>query len=318
MGTAEYLLNILGKENNTDGLTALREVQTGKKRIRLLTAEEWFFNEHGWRLPFGVDFSVQQMDLGDGERYPRYEQNVLGVMSGLRVFTADKQYRDLGFPSEKNPLPLDYDGQVKLHASLEEAIEKTESLRHVLRGTNGLFYVPPIGDEDYGELMDRYLGILKALYLKKECGHGACEINTGSLAGKVKIVPGTRHDKLVKTARSGLWQACFIFPEALAGYSVLAQRQQLKDLPEEFSIAGGLDGVIALASYMGNLTGYWCYQAAFSGIQVDKSGQTIWARPSLQHNSGNEQLVFNCEEHPIERSGPNLTGWLIYRHTIKV
>lgn len=319
MGTAEYLLNVLGEANGTDGMTALRQVQTGKKRIRLLKAKEWFFDGHGWRLPFGVDHSVQQMDLGDDERHPRYWQNMHGVMSGLRVSGEDNLYRDLGLPChEKNPLPLKHDELRKLGSLICETIEGTESIKHVAHGVKGFFYVPPIGEEDYGELMDRYLGILKTLYLRGNCGRGLCEINTGSLAGKVKIAPGTRHDKLVETARSGLWQICVIFPEALAGYSILAQRQQLRELPEEFSLAGGLDGVMALAEFIGDLTNSSCYNAALSGVQTDDSGQTIWVLPNAEDSSGHRQLVFDCAGYPIGRKSHDLTGWLIYRHTIKV
>jgi hypothetical protein len=69
---------------------------------------------------------------------------------------------------------------------------------------------------------------------------------TGRLAGKVTIAAGSGYERLVEALAEGPVVG-YYFPLALSGFSVVASRQQMSDLPTMFALSGGHEAAVALA-----------------------------------------------------------------------
>lgn len=139
---------------------------------------------------------------------------------------------------------------------------------NILKGICLPVIVPEMPDEDYGlALKYIYLPAMERAYKKeypKRAFDNQCQ---GELAEQVTIVADTRHDRLVAKAKRG-WQVILFFPNPLRGFSVHAQREQLKELPGEFSLAGGIDGLPAWAMWTDVLArDYHTPGADFSALQ---------------------------------------------------
>ena len=69
-----------------------------------------------------------------------------------------------------------------------------------------------------------------------------------TLAGKVSIVPGSRHEKLIEKMMQDYVVAIY-FPNPLQGFSINASREQMATLPESLILAGGFDTASAMSMY---------------------------------------------------------------------
>lgn len=148
---------------------------------------------------------------------------------------------------------------------------------NVLKGVCLPAIVPLMPDADYGlALKDVYLKALQRAYKKAYPDRAFVNHQRGELANQVKIAADTRHDQFMAKAKQG-WQVILFFPNPLQGFSVLAQREQLAELPEEFSLAGGIDGLPAWTMWVDVLArDYQTPGLDFSALQWQASACSLY------------------------------------------
>lgn len=135
-------------------------------------------------------------------------------------------------------------------SSLLAGITSDPKIRNVLRGVHLPIGLPRIpAGLDYGEILEEaFFPVLEASYKDAFPGRQFQNNCRGRLKGRIKLVPRTRHERLLAAMNDGPVCAIF-FPPALLGYSVLAARQQIESLPESFILSGPFDGAMAFAMY---------------------------------------------------------------------
>ncbi|MFH0852036.1 MAG: hypothetical protein V1845_00280 [bacterium] len=142
-----------------------------------------------------------------------------------------------------------------------ELIGQIKDNKKIVNLLNGV-YLPIIlpkleSIEDYGRALERiFLPAVKFSFEKQFPGRKFYSYRENELEGKVGIVEGTRHEKLVFNMIKSYVVAIY-FPNPLQGFSVLASREQLFHLPESLLMAGGFDTAIALAMYPDVLARDW-------------------------------------------------------------
>lgn len=105
---------------------------------------------------------------------------------------------------------------------------------------------------DIGESLDqRFLPAVAAAYVEKFPGHDFINHHKSGLAGRLSIVPESRHDRLY----GALAEDCVVgwYFVALSEYSVPAAIEQVAELPEDFLLAGGIDTCAAFIGSPGLL-----------------------------------------------------------------
>lgn len=181
----------------------------------------------------------------------------------------------------------DFEKEVALTKAAFEAIELLKPL-----GEGYPLLLPQIDlTEDYGNgLNTAILPALGRSYRKQFSEREFKNYREDDLKGKVSIIPGSRHDRMVAKVKTGP-QAVLYFPDALRDYSVLAQREQLTTLPEQISLAG-FETLIACAmdpetmARDGNTPGYDLL--ALQWLRL--SSRSIW-RPMMTRRGSTARAI---------------------------
>lgn len=141
---------------------------------------------------------------------------------------------------------------------LVEQIKDTKTIANLLKGIYLPIILPRLGNfGDYGRLLeDVFLPAVELSYKKQFPDWSFHNYRKNELAGKVSVVAGTRHEKLLDMMARELVVAIY-FPNLLQGFSVLASREQISALPESLLLAGGFDTAAAMAMYPDVLARGW-------------------------------------------------------------
>jgi len=112
--------------------------------------------------------------------------------------------------------------------------------------------LPKAAREDIGEALQEdclpaVLGSFKAEFPK----YDFLNHNKDSLAGKLGVAPGSRHERLLEQARAS--EVVGVYFPCLLEYSLPAALEQMAGLPEQFLLAGGLDTSAAFVALPGLL-----------------------------------------------------------------
>ncbi len=149
----------------------------------------------------------------------------------------------------------EFEGRAK---GLIAEIENNKNLCNLLNG----IYLPIIllkleNFIDYGKTLEEiFLPAVKYAYEKQFPGRKFNNYRENDLVGKVSIVSGSRHEKLVEKMMRD-YTIVIYFPNPLQGFSVLASREQMATLPESLILAGGFDTASAMAMYPDVLARDW-------------------------------------------------------------
>jgi len=101
---------------------------------------------------------------------------------------------------------------------------------------------------NYGELLkEKFQKAVKTVLFKKFPDRKYVERHKDESCGKVRVVHES-HERLIARLKKGPEVALY-FPNPLQGFSVLASREQMKDLPKELYLTGGIDTYTAMAMY---------------------------------------------------------------------
>jgi len=133
-----------------------------------------------------------------------------------------------------------------------KAVPRTANL---LNATYLPIVIPKTEVGDIGTLIEQWIEGVGRSYKKSFGERIFSNYLKGSLEKAVSIVPESRHDRLVERMRRepiiGLY-----FPNPLQGFSVDADREQMTNLPEEFTLSG-LDAIVGMIMYPDVLARNW-------------------------------------------------------------
>ena len=226
LGQIEAVFNQLGGEDAVDAL--LR----GDKGAKVEDVIIKLFDKNGRRIPPhnlranvcdpNRNFHIVQPNIVLADRFNRLVET-LGIES---------QGCSIGMSG------LDFEKEVALTKDVFKANELLKTL-----GEGYPILLPQMDlTADYGTILETtVLPAVKRAYTKEfkkfMGGRKFANYRNGDLAGKVTIIEGVRHERIIERLKHGpVIGLCF--PVALQGYSVQAQREQMATLPEQFSLAG--------------------------------------------------------------------------------
>ena len=232
-----YLRKIVRAAMNGDESVAeqvLRDVATGDLKIVLVDGVVKFYDVHGRRIPppglknpvvdANWSFRLDQSALDYAARHARMAE----YFGGGLVSAAEFQARSKAII-------------VKVAGNKQTA--------NILKGAHLPICLPAVNGGDYGTVLEEmFLAAVKRSYETAFPGRPFSNWRAGELANRVTIIPGTRHDQLVQALKAGPVVAVY-FPQALQGFGIPADREQLSSLPEHFLLAGAWDIAAAMVGY---------------------------------------------------------------------
>jgi hypothetical protein len=125
-----------------------------------------------------------------------------------------------------------------------EVLRSDPGTANVLNGVHVPFLLPPAAGTDPGEALEAWVEGVRRAFVERFPARTFTNHHKGGLAGRLAVVPGSRHDRLLRSVREG-WVVGHYFP-CLGEYSVPAAIEQVRRLPECFLLAGGIDTAAAL------------------------------------------------------------------------
>lgn len=234
LGQTEALLNLLGGED--EALAVLR----GEKTLCIEAPGIKLFDKNGRRIP--------SKDLQNNVCDPNKDFYLVQP-----EFKKTKDYADrlLRFQEAFHPGPCisAADFERKSRELLDE-IKSIKSLTNLLKGVYLPIILPkPENYTDYGTTLEQvFLEAVESSYKQQFPNRDFYNYRKGELANQVSLMEGTRHELLVERMKQGIVYAIY-FPNPLQGFSVLASREQMKDLPEFLILSGGFDTAVAITMY---------------------------------------------------------------------
>jgi hypothetical protein len=150
--------------------------------------------------------------------------------------------------------------------SAEDFKQKAETLLSQLKGDellvnllNGVYLpvcFPRLKIADYGESFEEiFLPAVEKAYGEKYPSWDFENCRKGELAGKIAVIEGSRHQRLLDKMSVEPVVGIVFFP--MRGYSVLAQRKQMYSLPSSILLCGAIDIATAIVAYPDVLARDW-------------------------------------------------------------
>lgn len=165
----------------------------------------------------------------------------------------------------------------EFQAQSEELIERLKQdnlLSNLLKGVYLPVCFPQFVVDDYGKDMNSvFFPAVGKSYERQFPSRKFYNYRKGELEKRISIIEGSRHDKFIAKMVESPFAGIQFFP--LHGFSVNADREQIKALPESILLSGGIDIATAIVAYPDvlardyNTPGYDC--AALAWRSADNS-----------------------------------------------
>lgn len=226
------------------GFENVLDILRGEKTVTVKDAIRIFFDKHGRRIPESL-----QANVCDADRNFRLDQPKLDEESDFsnRIL---RLHRCLSIDTE---------------VTAKQMKAETERLLAVIRGNSQIVNItkgvclpvvlPKLMTDDLGATLELYMSGVNSSYAKTFDNQKFCNYRKGTLANKVSVAPGTRHDQLIGRTKKGPVIGLH-FPNPLQGFSINASREQMLTLPKGF-ILSGMDTSIAMIMYSDILARGW-------------------------------------------------------------
>lgn len=233
------------------GLDNVLAIIRGEKAVKIEGLIK-LFDQNGRRIPKGL-----QNNVCDANKNFYLVQLEFASME-------DYAGRLLKFQEAFHPGPLSVAEFQKKIAELLEELRGDVLLKDLLNGVHLPIIIPgfkllDVNSKkfDYGKVLDeKLLTALKIAYEKQFPGRTFYNLRKDELEGQVSIIPSTRHENLIEKMKQDIVYAIY-FPNPLQGFSSLASREQMKDLPESLILTGGFDTSVAITMYPDILARDW-------------------------------------------------------------
>lgn len=243
-GQVESLLNVLREENALKLISGELKLALGddEKTAELAMLIAKLFDRHARRIP-SKDFGFAFCDPDMKFHFIKSEL-VLDEPYGRHC----EYFGDPGIT-----LP-------NFQSRADELMDKLGKNKPIANLANGVCLPIILGKLpkkfNYGKLLEqKFLAAVENAYIKQFPGRIFANHRKGELAGKVRIVHKS-HERLIARLKKGPEVALY-FPNPLQGFSVLASREQMSDLPKEIYLCGGVDTCTAMAMYAHVLARDW-------------------------------------------------------------
>lgn len=282
-GQDEALVNRLGEAFGGDGLAAVHAILAGAQ----VTIEEiisTFFDKHGRRIPpRGIKAAVCDANY----KFHLVQPEVIDYAARLeRVTDAFEGKIDL-------PEAAWFEDAI---GGLKDKVEGDSKIANALKGVYLPNVVPQMVIANHGQTLDVLLVALGRSYQKEFHGRPFNNYRKGELARQVTVVAESRLNLLVEKAKQGP-VPMLEFPCATQGFSVHAQREQMKTLPAGF-ILNGFNAVLTMIMWPDVLTRDFNTPVLdLSAYQWQSAGCSLYLLPH------DDYLVFHYGAHLDEASG---------------
>lgn len=155
---------------------------------------------------------------------------------------------------------------------------------------------------DYGQILEKLLESVGRAYENQFPNRKFYNHRKGTLKNQVSIVHDS-HNRLVERMKQEQVVAIY-FPNPLQGFSVNAQREQMKELPENILLAGGFDTATAMIMYPDILA---CWKAP--GLDL---AALSWGFPAcaLSFRADDDKLFF-CYNDNLAIASVGYSGGLL-------
>ena len=243
-GQDEALLNRLG-------IDVARRISSGELTVRVVGEEvlvepvkQTLFDKHGRRIPpKGLNANVCDADYD----YHVVQPTQIDYAERLRL-----AHEALGSDVEETWWPSAEEFQQKTEEVLED-LREDEQCSQILQGPHFPICIPQMAVEDYGQMLDEMLlPAAERAYKRAYPDRKFYNHRKGELQGELEIWSGSKHEQVLSAVREGPVLGVY-FPQALQGYSINADREQMAGLPEKMSLSGGLDTLFAWLMYASEL-----------------------------------------------------------------
>src|SRR3989344_7387290 len=228
---------------NEDGIR-FRRLEDGT--IEVMKAIRKFFDRHGRRRPTkGMPNSFTDADY---DSYNIVRPTLEAEEQWAKVFMKFAPFNPgLSFSVS------DWHDQIQAIRGWIEGDAQTANLR---RSPAFPILIPPMpkkrGDDqyDYGTELETLLPLVGGEYQMAFPGRSFNNYRQGELAGQVMLVAESRQSELQKRRENGVVPALW-FPQALQGFSVLADREQMQTLPHpgRLILGGAIEATMAMIGY---------------------------------------------------------------------
>jgi len=190
-----------------------------------------FFDEYGRCIPNKLKAEVHQ----ESRRYFKYIQPEINYKE---IYQRLNEYLKVS-----NQISLE---EFKSRAEgILSKISDDDRCKNIVNGVGVPFILPKQQCNDIGLAMEGvYLDAVKASFESFFPKYSFVNHCNSSLEGKLSVVNGSRHEKLIYEMGQGVVVGYF-FP-CLLEYSVPAALEKIEELPSQFLLAGGFDSAAAL------------------------------------------------------------------------
>ncbi|MBI5022778.1 MAG: hypothetical protein HZC05_01260 [Candidatus Magasanikbacteria bacterium] len=247
-GDDEALLNRLGIET-------ARRIASGELQVQIVNgvavvkpALVTLFDKRGRRIPqMGLKRSVVDANRDFHLKQPKLDYGRLIALATERL--------------QQGPIMSGAEFEARATAILTQ-VKADKKLANLLKSVHLPIVLPQMMVNDYGKVLDDvFLAAVERAYTAAFPGRPFNNYRKGDLAGndlagKVTIVPDTRHEQLIAKMAAGTVVGIY-FPTALQGFSVPATREQMASLPDNVILSGGLDIATAMTMYPEVLARDW-------------------------------------------------------------
>lgn len=244
------------------GEKVARKIQRGEGKVRFEDVVKVLFDKRGRRIPENLSANVCDADRNfqlfqpELEQYVHYANRIMRLHGCLSV--------DAGVTAQQ------------FKTETERLLALIRDNPQIVDIANGVWLpvvLPQLTTDDLGTTLEQYLKGVGKSYAKTFGDSKFYNHRKGTLAGKVNIFPGSRHDQLIERMKQGPVMGIH-FPSPLQGFSINTGREQMSTLPKGFFLSG-MDTSIAMVMYPDVLARDWntpgLFLAAFSWQTTDSS-----------------------------------------------
>lgn len=235
LGQTEALINKLG------GQEVAEAILRGEKEVSLVDAIlKKLFDKNARRIPMNLQKAV--CDADKKFCLNRAHVNTVSDYAG-RLIRFQQAFKE-------GPVMSAAEFETKSKKLIGEIANNEALANLLLKGVFLPIILPKLENfSNYGKTLEAvFLPAVKFFYEKEFPGRKFFNYRENDLEGKVGIVAGSRHERLIAKMQKGISVALY-FPNPLQGFSVLASREQMLTLPDKLILAGGFDSAVAQAMY---------------------------------------------------------------------
>ena len=285
-------LNALVK--NLGGEKVAKKIQRGEVRVSFENITNVLFDKNGQRIPKDLSADIRNINWGFQLDQPKLKTE---IDYAKRI---QQLYEYLGLDAEVTGKQFKTETE-----RLLALIQKDSQIANIIKGVYLPVILPQLINEDLGTVLEQYLKTVQKNYTKTFDGRGFLNNCNGTLVGKVNTVDQSRHNQLVERMKQGLVIGIH-FPNALQGFSINADREQMSTLPNGL-ILSGLDTLIALMMYPDILACSWNVPG------LDLAALSWQATDSFFFEADDDYLSFNSNNiDSLASAHDNYSGGLLF------